>query len=96
MRIPTCHSLSTRRTDSTSRRQQGGMAVIVVIALVAIILVYVAGNIRALHHLTGELRLVEKAQKQRLEAVSGAGVRTNSVLKAGTRAASKLPPAAER
>jgi hypothetical protein len=54
------------------------MAVIVVIALIAIVLVYIAGNIRVLHNLTGELRLLDKAQKQRLQTdVGAASVRTN-------------------
>jgi hypothetical protein len=51
-----------------------------VIALVAIILVYIAGNMRTLHSLSGELRLIEKAQKQRLQATAiGANIRTNSL-----------------
>jgi len=58
------------------------MAVIVVIAILAILLVYVAGNIRALYCLGAELRLVEKQQKQRLEtAAAGSNVSTNPVQK---------------
>jgi len=58
------------------------MAVIVVIALLAILLVFVAGNIRALYCLGAELRLVEKQQKQRLEAAAADGkAMTNSVPK---------------
>ncbi|MEI6392980.1 MAG: hypothetical protein WCT12_17980 [Verrucomicrobiota bacterium] len=64
------------------RRREEGMAVIVVIAILAILLVYVAGNIRALYCLGAELRLVEKQQKQRLEtAAAGSNVSTNPVQK---------------
>jgi hypothetical protein len=63
-----------------SRRREEGVAVIVVIAILAILLVFVAGNIRALYCLGAELRLVEKQQKQRLEATAASGdARTNSV-----------------
>ena len=58
------------------------MAVIVVIALVAIVLIYIAGNMRVLYNLTGELRLIDKQQTQRLQTdAGGAGVRTNSLAK---------------
>jgi hypothetical protein len=51
----------------------------VVLALLAILMVFVAGNLRALYCLTAELRLVEKQQKQRLEAIEAGGhARTNS------------------
>ena len=49
------------------RRRQSGSAVIVVMALVAIILVYVAGNLRTLHNLGRELRLIERQQVRRLQ-----------------------------
>jgi hypothetical protein len=49
------------------RRRQTGSAVIVVMALLAIILVYVAGNLRMLHNLGGELKLVERQQTRRLQ-----------------------------
>jgi hypothetical protein len=46
------------------RRQ--GMAVIVVLALLAIILLYVSVNIRTLSHLQRDLQLIEKKQQQHL------------------------------
>jgi hypothetical protein len=49
------------------RRRHSGSAVIVVMALVAIILVYVAGNLRTLHNLGRELRLIERQQVRRLQ-----------------------------
>ena len=57
------------------RRRQSGSAVIVVMALLAILLVYVAGNIRTLSNLGRELRLLERQQTRRLQA---AAQRTNS------------------
>ena len=49
------------------RRRQSGSAVIVVMALLAIILVYVAGNLRTLNSLGRELRLLELQQTRRLQ-----------------------------
>jgi hypothetical protein len=49
--------------------------VIVVIALVAIIMVYVAGNLRSLYLLSRELKLVEHQQIHRLQI---AAPRTNA------------------
>jgi len=53
--------------NNPNRHRQGGMAVIVVLALLALILIYVAANLRALSSLEGEIRLVEKRQIRRLE-----------------------------
>jgi hypothetical protein len=50
--------------------KQDGMAVIVVIAFLAILLIFVAGNLRMLHLLGNDLRLVEEQQTNRL-AVAG-------------------------
>jgi hypothetical protein len=47
-------------------RREGGSAVIVVIALLAIVLIYLAANIRTLSALGRELRVVEQKQTQRL------------------------------
>ncbi len=51
-----------------ARRQQG-MAVIVVMALLSIILIYLADNIRTLYSLGQELKLVERQQTRRLQAI---------------------------
>ena len=56
-------------------RDEQGMAVIVVIALLSIILIFVAGNLRTLQLLRNDLRLVEKQQTNRL---SGIGAITNA------------------
>ena len=49
------------------RRRQTGSAVIVVMALLAIILVYVAGNLRTINSLGRELKLLEHQQTRRLQ-----------------------------
>ena len=54
------------------RRREGGSAVIVVMALLAIILVYVAGNLRTLNSLGRELKLLEHQQTRRLQAMAQA------------------------
>ncbi len=51
-------------------RRQAGSAVIVVMALLAIILVYVAGNLRTLHYLGRELKLLELQQTRRLQTAA--------------------------
>jgi hypothetical protein len=52
------------------RRRQTGSAVIIVMALLAIILVYVAGNLRTLNSLGRELKLLELQQIRRLQTVT--------------------------
>ena len=46
------------------------MAVIVVLMLLSIILIYVAANIRMLHHLNRDIRLIEQKQIRRLESTN--------------------------
>lgn len=74
------------------RRRQSGSAVIVVMALLAIILVYVAGNLRTLNSLDRELKLLERQQTRRLQATArvthispAAVIGTNSVPKSGPK-----------
>jgi hypothetical protein len=52
------------------RRRQSGSAVIVVFALLAIILVYVAANLRTINSLGRELKLLERQQTHRLQTIS--------------------------
>jgi len=58
----------------TSRRQpprkpthQSGMAVIVVLMIIALLMIYVAGNLRTLNNVGKELKLIEQKQVHRLE-----------------------------
>ena len=72
---PVLHSITAeggRFTYHVSRppRRQSGSAVIVVIALLALILIYVAGNLRTINSLGRELKLLERQQTRRLQAVS--------------------------
>jgi type II secretory pathway component PulK len=60
--------MRTRYRCSTNRHQHGS-AVIVVLALVAIVLIYIAGNVRTLRFLTREVKLVEQRQVRRLAAI---------------------------
>jgi hypothetical protein len=65
-----------RITFHYPRRREQGMAVIVVMALVAILLIYLAGNLRTLYSLSRELKLLDQKQTRRL---ASATVRTNSL-----------------
>lgn len=51
-------------------RSRDGTAVIVVIAILSILLIFVAGNLRTLHLLRRDLKLVETQQTNRI-AVMG-------------------------
>jgi hypothetical protein len=79
--------LSPHSNPAKVHRQQGGSAVIVVMALVAILLLYVAGNLRTLDHLSRELKLLEKKQVRRLQATYPL---TNSTSLHSTNAAALL------
>jgi hypothetical protein len=59
-----------RPLPAPRRRRQSGSAVIVVLALLAIILVYVAGNLRTINSLDRELKLLELKQTRRLQAAT--------------------------
>jgi hypothetical protein len=72
---------------SRSPRRRSGSAVIVVLALLAIMLIYVTANLRTLASLGAELRLLERRQVQRLQKATHATnappaitVSTNAVL----------------
>jgi hypothetical protein len=58
------------------RGSEAGMAVIVVIALLSIILIYIASGVRTLNNLGRDVRLIEKQQTRRLQQP---GVKTNAV-----------------
>jgi len=48
------------------QQRKSGVAVVVVLALLSIMLLYVAANVRSLHHLGRELKLLERQQVHRL------------------------------
>ena len=70
MRLAFLTAPRTPQHVATTKRRQSGSAVIVVIALLAILLVYVAGNIRTLSNLGRELRLLERQQIRRLQTAA--------------------------
>jgi hypothetical protein len=51
----------------SSRPGERGSAVIVVLALLVIMLLYIAGNLQALRSLDREVRLIERQQIQRVQ-----------------------------
>ncbi len=75
MKLPAVHTSRFTLRVSRQPRRQSGSAVIVVLALLAIMLVYVASNLRTLYSLGCELRLLERQQVHRLQT---AGQATNS------------------
>lgn len=62
--------LHAPHTHRSLRRNERGMAVIAVIGLIAILLIYVAGNARTLHLLGKEIKLHETRQVRRLATLS--------------------------
>ena len=57
---------------SHPRHRQAGSAVIVVLALLVIIMIYIAGNLRTLNSLDRELKLIERQQVRRLQKAGAA------------------------
>jgi hypothetical protein len=58
---------SPRRETAPRPTRQSGTAVIVVLVIIAILMIYVAGNIRTLHNVGKELKLIEQKQVHRLD-----------------------------
>ena len=75
MRLPTCHVSGITHQASRSPRRRAGSAVVVLIAILAILLIYVAANLRTLANLGRELRLLERQQTHRLRVAAS---KTNS------------------
>src|SRR6266699_6416664 len=68
MKIST-HNQGSRCRRPAARRGEHGFLVIALLALVAIMLIYVNVNVRLLGSLKRELKLVEQQQIQRLERI---------------------------
>ena len=60
---------------SAARRGERGFLVIALLAIVAIMLIYVNVNVRLLGNLKRELKLVEQQQLQRLEKIGAEPLR---------------------
>lgn len=54
-----------------SHRREKGVAVIVMLAILAILLIYIAANVRSLDTLGREMQLVEQKQIRRLSVHAG-------------------------
>jgi len=67
------------RSRGHPRREQG-MAVIVVMALMALVLIYLAAHIRTLRNLGSDLRLIEQQQKKHWQKASGTNAISTSAL----------------
>jgi outer membrane lipoprotein-sorting protein len=71
---------------SIAHKRQGGMAIIAVLALLALVMIYLAANMHALANLQRELNMIEQKQIRRLTTISArnqpnspsANVATNS------------------
>jgi hypothetical protein len=61
---------ASRRSQTKADHDRSGSAVIVVLALLALIFLYLAGNLGTLHHLGRELKLLDQKQTLRLEPAS--------------------------
>jgi hypothetical protein len=53
------------RGKYSGQAQRSGSAVLIIILLLAIMLVYVLANLRALHYLSRELKLIDRRQVER-------------------------------
>jgi hypothetical protein len=82
------------KTQISKNRRQGGLAVIIMLALLSIILVCVGANLKALSTLNRELKLVDQHQVRRLNALSVTNPATLAIRLAETNAptlATNLP-----
>lgn len=75
------------------RSRQDGSAVIVIMVLLAMMLIYVGANLKTLHALQRELKLIEIRQVQRVQARAVAPSQGNTV---STNAALAKMPAVAR
>ena len=64
------------KIQPSSKRRQGGMAVIVMLALLSIMLISIGASIKSLNRLDRELKLLERHQIRRL-ATSNTNAPTN-------------------
>lgn len=82
----------SRFSRPAARRGERGFLVIALLAILAIMLIYVNVNVRLLGHLRRELKLVEQKQIQRLEKIGAEPLRlTNAVTTAATELAAPQP-----
>jgi len=58
------------KIPDSSKQSQGGMAVIVMLALLSIMLICIGANIQSLNRLDRELKLLEQHQTRRLAGLT--------------------------
>jgi hypothetical protein len=75
MKFPFLHATRTTQHATRLAHRESGSTVIVIIALLAILLLYMAYNLRTIANLGRELRLLERQQIRRLQ---GPAPRTNA------------------
>lgn len=61
-----------------ARRRSEGSAVIVVVAILALLLMFSTANRITLNLLSGELKLIDERQQRRIEQFESPGPRTNT------------------
>jgi hypothetical protein len=82
-----------------SSRRNHGSAVVVMIVLLGLMLIFVLANLKTLHFMDRELKLIEKRQLQRLSNMALATNTSPETLTNSTPSASPLPeptPAPEK
>jgi len=90
MKIP-----SSSESRFSNRHRQEGTAVIVMLAILSIMLLYIAATTRSLNSLNQELMLLEQRQVRRLDALSATNTAALAVRAAETNAPALAPPAQE-
>lgn len=81
------------RTMLRQRNSERGMAMIVIMAILSLMVVYIAANVRSLNTLERELRLIERKQVHRLQQISE---RNAGSLPSGTNAVNSARTPAQR
>jgi len=80
------HNQGSRFSRPAIRRGERGFLVIALLAILAIMLIYVNVNVRLLGHLKRELKLVEQKQIQRLEKIGAQPLRMTNTVTTATNA----------
>jgi hypothetical protein len=79
--------MKTRFNPKAARQhRQGGLAVILVLALLSVVLVCIASNLKTLYRLDREVKLVEHQQLRRLNVISAANAAALNLRPAETNA----------
>ncbi len=91
MKMSGHHTWAACLRNGASRSGEAGSALLVVFILLTLMVVFVVSQSLTLHHLKRELRLIERRQLQRHEAVAGA----KAPARLQKRVARRLRPASD-